>query len=93
VSDYRVIDCDLHDLYEVAVLRRRRLLLNWRDASGLVHLELLVPVDIQTTPDGEFLMARHADGRADAIRLDAILHARDPVSGEEFPVRPHQSGT
>jgi transcriptional antiterminator Rof (Rho-off) len=93
MSDYRVIDCDLHDLYEIAVLRRRRLLLNWRDAAGLDHLELLAVTDIQTRADGEVLVAIHPDGRPVEIRLDTILHARDPATGEEFPVRPHQSDT
>jgi transcriptional antiterminator Rof (Rho-off) len=93
MSEYRVIDCDLHDLYEIAILRRRRLLLNWRDLDGLAHLELLLPLDIRTRPDGEFLILSRADGRRTEIRLDTILHARDPASGEDFPVRPHQSGT
>lgn len=93
MSDYRIIDCDLHDLYEIAILHRHRLLLNWRDAQGLSHLELLLPVDLQTRAAGEFLIARHANGRCESIRLDTILHARDPATGEEFPVPPHQSGT
>lgn len=93
MSDYRSIDCDVHDRYEDAVLRRRRLLLNWRDADGVVHLEPLLPVDLRTEKTGEFLIARHADGTARSIRLDTILHARDPATGEELAVPPHQSGT
>jgi len=93
MSGYRVIDCDLHDLYEIAILRRRRLLLNWLDESGLTHLELVQPEDLETTSEGEFLLARAAAGVLTRIRLDRILHARDPVAGEDFPVRPAGSGT
>jgi transcriptional antiterminator Rof (Rho-off) len=93
MSDYRIIDCDLHDLYEIAILRRRKLLLNWRDPDGMSHLEMVLPMDIRTRPEGEFLISLRPDGRRAEIRLDTILHARDPVRGEDFPVRPHQSGT
>jgi transcriptional antiterminator Rof (Rho-off) len=88
VSDYRVIDCDLHDLYEISILRRRRLLLNWRDETGLSHLELLLPIDLETVSNGEFLIASDTYGASVRIRLDRILHARDPASGEEFPTGP-----
>lgn len=93
MSDYRAIDCDLHDLYEIAILRRHRLLVNWRDTGGLTHLELLLPIDLRTEATGEFLIARRGDGAAESIRLDTIFHARDPATGEELAVRPHQSGT
>jgi transcriptional antiterminator Rof (Rho-off) len=93
MSGYRIIDCDLHDLYEIAVLRHRRLLLNWLDDSGLAHLELVQPTDLETTPAGEFLLARTMDGGLTRIRLDRILHARDPAAGEDFAVRPAGSGT
>ena len=93
MTDYRIVDCDLHDLYEIAILRRHRLLLNWRDVDGMAHLELVLPLDIRTRPDGEFLISSKADGQRAEIRLDTIVHARDPATGEDFPVRPHQSGT
>lgn len=93
MSDYRIVDCDLHDLYEIAILRRRRLLLNWRDAAGMSHLEMILPLDMRTCPDGEFLVSVRANGERTEIRLDRILHARDPISGEDFQVRPGKSGT
>jgi len=43
VNGYRIIDCDLHDLYEIWILHRRRLLLNWVDEDGIARLELLLP--------------------------------------------------
>jgi transcriptional antiterminator Rof (Rho-off) len=88
MSDYRIIDCDLHDLYEIWILHRRRLLLTWLDESGLSHLELLLPTDLETVPDGEFLIASDTYGTPLRIRLDRIVHARDPASGEQFPIGP-----
>jgi transcriptional antiterminator Rof (Rho-off) len=93
MSGYRIIDCELHDLYEIAILRRRRLLLNWQDEAGLAHLELVQPDDLETTTAGEFLLVRGVNGARVRIRLDRILHARDPATGEDFPVRPAGSGT
>lgn len=85
MSRYRIIDCDVHDLYEIAALRRQRLLLNWRDADGVDHLELVRARNLETVPDGEFLLAELADGTPVRIRLDWIHHARDPASGQAFP--------
>ena len=78
MSDYRIVDCDLHDLYEIAILRRRRLLLNWRDAAGMSHLEMILPLDMRTCPDGEFLVSVRANGERTEIRLDRILHSGIP---------------
>jgi transcriptional antiterminator Rof (Rho-off) len=84
LNGYRIVDCDLHDLYEITILRRRRLLLNWLDEHGLAHLEVVWPNDLETTPDGEFLLGTGSCGRSLRIRLDRIVHARDPVAGEDF---------
>jgi len=87
MSRYRIIDCALHDLYEIAILKRRKLLLNWLDEAGLTHLELVLPTDLRTLPHGEFLLASDSYARPLQIRLDRILHARDPASGDDFPIR------
>lgn len=92
MSGYRLIDCDLHDLYEIACLRRQRLLLHWADLAGLAHLELIDPRTLETSPEGEFLLGRRVTGEAVRIRLDRILHARDPAGGAVFPVKPGEPG-
>ena len=84
MSGYRIVDCDLHDLYEIAILRRRRLLLKWFDEGGLWHLEVVLPTDLETTPEGEFLLGTDSCRQELRIRLDRIVHARDPVAGEDF---------
>jgi len=88
LSDYHIVDCDLHDLYEIACLRRQRLLLHWSDPAGLAHLELVDPRTLETTPAGEFLIGSRVSGEPVRIRLDHILRARDPAGGAEFPVKP-----
>jgi Rho-binding antiterminator len=92
LSEYRLIDCDLHDLYEIACLRRQRLLLHWADLEGPARLELIDPQTLETSPEGEFLLGRRVTGEPVRIRLDRILHARDPVGGAVFPVKPSQPG-
>ena len=84
MSAYRIVDCDRHDLYEIAILRRRRLLLNWLDEDGLAHLEVVQPTDLETTPEGEFLVGTGSCRQSLRIRLDRIVHARDPIAGEDF---------
>ncbi len=84
MSSYRIVDCNLHDLYEVAILRRRRLLLNWLDEGGLPHLEIVLPTNLETVPEGEFLLGTGSCRQELRIRLDRIVHARDPITGEDF---------
>ena len=89
MSDYRIIDCDLHDLYEIAILRRRKLLLNWRDPDGMSHLEMVLPMDIRTRPEGEFLISLRPDGRQAEIRLDTSLVGIFFCRCKDFPVQRH----
>jgi len=73
---YEPIDCGLHSNYEVAILHRERLRLNWRDERGAAHMETLRPVDLRTERDkGEYLVAERSDGRQERIRLDKIKEA------------------
>ena len=88
MSDYRVIDCDLHDLYEIAILRRRELLLSWLDEDGVGRLERVRPTDLRTVAGAEFLLASDSYGRPLRIRLDRIRRARDLATGEDFAVAP-----
>ncbi len=68
-TDYQPIDCDLYSEYESAIVLRQRMQLAWRGDDGLLHLETVTPVDLQTRARAEYLLV--SDARQ--IRLDRIL--------------------
>lgn len=76
MSDYRPVDCADYSRYELAILRRQRLLLSWRDERAVCHLEVVRPTDLQTRCGEEFLLAESTDGSPLKLRLDRILVAR-----------------
>lgn len=76
MSDYKPIDCGLYSRYELAILRRQRLLLGWRDAKSMVHLEVVQPRDLETSRGAEYLLAEAGDGRKLRLRLDHISQCR-----------------
>ena len=76
MSDYKPIDCGLYSRYELAIIRRQRLLLSWRDADSMVHLEVVQPRDLETSRGAEYLLADAKDGRRLRLRLDHISQTR-----------------
>lgn len=85
MSDYRPIDCDRHSRFELAIIRRRRLVVAWREPGGTDHVETLHPTDLETAAGEEFLIAaRDDDGAKRRIRLDRIREARDPDTDERL---------
>ena len=76
MDDYSPIDCATYSRYELAILRRQPLRLRWRDVDGIVHLEVVVPTDLQTAQGVEYLEARTSDGRTLRWRLDEIVASR-----------------
>lgn len=76
---YRPISCERHSEYELAILRRTRLALRWRDAAGAEHSARVLPLDTETTSGKEeFLLIEREDGSRERVRLDRI-HAADPA--------------
>jgi Rho-binding antiterminator len=75
MSDYTPIDCGLYSRYELAILRRQRLRVAWRDPDGACHLETLLPVNLQTREHAEYLLAKTGGDAALEIRLDRIIRA------------------
>ena len=73
MTDYRPIACALHDRYEIAVMHRTRLTLCWRGPDGLIHLENLLPQDLETLNGEEFLVASNRTGERLRLRLDRIM--------------------
>jgi Rho-binding antiterminator len=85
MSDYRPIDCSVYDQYELAIMRRRRLMLGWRDEAGLTRLDRVSPVDLRTRDGEEFLVFVNSAGEELAVRLDRILEFRDAQVGAREP--------
>jgi Rho-binding antiterminator len=73
MTDYRPVDCALHSAYELAILQRRRIRLDWLDGTAERRSETVLPVDLVTRRGEEFLVVRQADGCRADIRLDRIL--------------------
>ena len=73
MSDYTPISCALHSEYELAIMRRTTMVLQWRDRSGEIVTGEILPTDLNTRPDGEYLTATTAEGRSIRIRLDQIM--------------------
>jgi len=72
-TDYLPIDCNLYSEYECAIVQHQRLQLAWRDDEGMVHLEIITPLDLQTRSREEYLLVSDARQLVREIRLDRIL--------------------
>jgi transcriptional antiterminator Rof (Rho-off) len=72
---YIPITCGQHSQYELAIMHRVMLLLTWRTESGQTHIGKLMPLDLKTQAQQEFLIARGNDGHIHQIRLDRIIHS------------------
>lgn len=81
MSDYIPIDCAEYSEYELAILRKWKLRIVWRDDDGLSHVEMLLPRDLRTFQGEEFLIAETAAGGALEIRLDRISEAKRRAEG------------
>ncbi len=72
---YTPIDCGVYSEYEVAILHRQRMRLQWRDEEGAEHTEVVMPKDLKTEDKREYLIASGSDGSTLRIRLDHIQKA------------------
>jgi len=75
--DYVPVACELHSRYELAVLRRSTLELEWREDGG-THWERGRALDVQTRDGGEYLVVEGADGEPRWVRLDRIVRCSFP---------------
>lgn len=76
MTDYTPIDCSLYAGYEVAILRRQRLMLSWRDETGVARVGVVSPTDLQTREGEEFLLGETQEGSAVRVRLDRIIQSK-----------------
>ncbi|NNF52199.1 MAG: transcriptional antiterminator, Rof [Gammaproteobacteria bacterium] len=75
MTDYTPIDCRTYGEFERAIIAGQRLQVSWRDADGMDHLGILVPVDLETCRGEEFLIARNERGEQLRLRLDFVRRA------------------
>ena len=73
MTDYTPVDCGLHSDHELAIMHRDRRKPGWRDAAGAIHLETVIPVDLRTRCNEEFLVVSIYRTQLE-IRLDRITH-------------------
>jgi len=72
-TEYKPIPCANYDLYELAILRHRRLRLAWNAATGnVVYAHIVTPLDLKTRNGEEFLILCDGDGTTTELRLDRI---------------------
>jgi Rho-binding antiterminator len=72
MSDYVPIACIEHERLEFAVLRRQKLALQIQDASGNVYSMTVLPTDVATRNQAEWLSYREESGAVGIVRLDRI---------------------
>jgi transcriptional antiterminator Rof (Rho-off) len=77
MSRYRPVDCATYARFELAILRRRTVMLGWRDARGVTHLERVRPLDLETAAGEEYLHFRTVAGRCGKARLDRVVGFRE----------------
>jgi Rho-binding antiterminator len=75
MSDYQPIPCAEHEALEFAVLRRRKLLLQLRDEAGAIQELIVLPVDVATREQAEWLTFRDGTQSLGVVRLDRIVSA------------------
>jgi len=73
-SLYQPIACASYESYEMAILRRNRLRIEYRVGDEL-RKEIVNPVDLKTDNGQEFLVVIHPDDNTSRIRLDQIVTA------------------
>jgi Rho-binding antiterminator len=76
MSDYVPIACSEHERLEFAVLRRQRLVLQVLDESGNTRTLTVLPTDVATRAQAEWLTYRDDSGAEGVVRLDRIQSAR-----------------
>lgn len=75
---YRPIDCDLHDQLELAAMHRQELIVEWQEDAGEAHTGHVRVLDLETRPDGEFLIGQLRSGSPVELRLDRVIRFGPP---------------
>ena len=81
---YRPIACALHESYQYAVMTRSLLDLGWKDDAGVSRRARVLPVDVVTREQAEFLVFKEKDGSQGTVRLDRVEEALLVRTGERL---------
>lgn len=68
---YQPINCEIHDSYELACMRNAIHLVEWKEDDTAFSQRLRF-LDLEYTPEGEFLIAEDHEGNNYRVRLDSI---------------------
>ncbi len=72
MESYTPINCEVHDGFELACMRRAIHEVLWRDGEGRVHREKLRFLNLDNSQHEEHLIAENRHGERLRIRLDQI---------------------
>jgi Rho-binding antiterminator len=70
-QQYTPINCEIHDGYELACMRKAIHNVEWIE-QGITHSEKLRFLDLEYSKKGEFLIAENEQKELRKIRLDSI---------------------
>ncbi len=73
MSSYTPINCEVHDGFELACMRRLHYEVQWRDADGTLKRDRIEFVDLEYPKGEEYLIANSSHGEPLRIRLDRII--------------------
>jgi Rho-binding antiterminator len=79
MQHYQPIACHLHDVYEIAIIGKQALRLQWSH-DDTAHDETVLPLDLRTRDAAEWLLAETSTGEQRLVRLDWITRAT-PLPG------------
>ena len=69
---YQPILCTLHDEYEIAIMHKKTLSIQYIDDSGANLRDTVLPIDLLVENKEEYLLAKASNDEVLRIRLDKI---------------------
>lgn len=74
-APYIPVACSLHSEYELAIMHKTSLQLDWLDEAQQPHKDSVMPLDIKTINHQEYLIVQSRNGERHEIRLDKITRS------------------
>ncbi len=75
IPEYHPVPGELYDTYELAILRHQWLRLGWRAPRGERRVEAVLPIELRTRQQAEYIVVEDLLGRRRFLRLDRIVGA------------------